>query len=90
MLVTVFGSLSCNVSVNLQYGESGLARNTIESLSEIQYLQIPGGTGLIPGENKASTINVTLTTDDPLVELIRNFTASVTMVDSNGISKYTT
>ena len=78
--VTVFGSLSHNATVILQHGEDR-SSFSIGRSSGIQNLLIPGSAD----ENKIITVTVTLTTEDPLVELKGNVTTAVSMVASNGL-----
>ena len=73
--VTVFGSLSGYTSLALHYGESGPSMNkSISRTSGTQFLQIPT-TGQL--NCTTSVIQVTVTTNDPLVELQGNNIISI-------------
>ena len=73
--VTVFGSLSGSTSLVIHYGEGGPPVNmSIERTSGTQSLQIPT-TGRL--NCTTSVIHVTVTTDDPLVELQGNRVISI-------------
>ena len=73
--VMVFGSLSGNTSLVLLYGQNGPSMNkSISRMSGTQMLQI-----LATGQLNCTTsvIQVTMTTNDPLVELQENNTISI-------------
>ena len=73
--VTVFGSPTRNPYLVLHYGEGGTLMNkSIDKTSETQILQIPT-TGQL--NCTSSVIRVTVTTDDPLVELQGNNIISI-------------
>ena len=73
--VTVFGSLTRNLSVVLHYGEGGASMNyLIDRTNGTQTLQIPS-TGQL--NCTSSVIQVSVTTNDPLIELRGNQVISV-------------
>ena len=70
--VTVFGSLSGNTSLMLHSGEGRSTLNQLINRTKIQDVQIPDKLNCTN-----STIQVTVTTDDPLVVLEGNCTISI-------------
>ncbi len=70
--VTVFGSLSGDTLLVFRYGDGGFfANRSINRMSGTQSLEIPTAGQLI-NICTTSQINVTMTTNDPLVELQGN------------------
>ena len=81
VMITTFGSLSRDAFVVLQRSENGPAlNNSINGLSATHNLQIPGSINL---DCKMLMIIVTMTTNDPLVELKGNPSASITIVNNS-------
>ena len=81
--VTTFGFPTRNATVSLQCSRSGsVFMYSIDRTSMTQNLIISSCTDI---NHKVSMITVTMTTEDPLVELKGNLTAAVTTVDSSGI-----
>ena len=86
--VKVFGLVSRNVSVSLLYvnGEMAFVYNntqtvTIETSPEIQNMQIPLCVGQeLLNEGPLSNITVTMTTEDPLVEMSGYDFTTVTII----------
>ena len=83
--VTTFGFLTRNVTVSLQCSRSGpVSMHSINGTSTPQNLTIPISTDV---NHKVSVVTLTMTTEDPLVELKGNLTAAVIThtVDSSGM-----
>ena len=81
--VTTFGFPTRNATVSLQSDRSGpVSMHSIGRTSMTQNLVIPIS---IDVNHKVFMIVVTMTTEDPLVELKGNLTAAVITVDSSGM-----
>ena len=86
VIVTVFGSLTRNTSLVLRHGEDGLTLNqSISRTSGTQHVQIPASDRL---NCTTPVIQITVTTNDPLVELKGNQAISIYIGTKHDIVHY--